>query len=262
MESHLDLLRAAERSYFLGIRNLLVLGVADVGFAPFFRNLLPDSSALSDLRTLVNTANQRKEAIVEDLPLMFKGLHTAFVDPNLYLDRLLKNPALYGITDTTVSVVMGNPAKGVLPLTDRSFDGLGAGYFFWDDISPTTRVHCNLADAIYDDVFSFHQPADDAPGLRLVELSDRRIRLYAWNLPVGQPLQLVDSANLTQFSPLEGFSPGDPCRLFTVSRVPDGAALDSAAPRRYFRIDRGVARSSTSVPTGRLTIPEAGSLSR
>jgi phospholipase/lecithinase/hemolysin len=62
---------------------------------------------------------------------------------NAGLSNVLSAPATYGFTVTT------NGALEDPNLTDKSFNGPGADYLFWDTIHPTTKMHTRMAAAVY-----------------------------------------------------------------------------------------------------------------
>ncbi len=53
---------------------------------------------------------------------------------------MLRTPAAYGFTEENID------ALSDVTLLDKSFDGPGARYVFWDPIHPTTKAHGIVAD--------------------------------------------------------------------------------------------------------------------
>ncbi|MEZ5303826.1 MAG: hypothetical protein R3F11_24760 [Verrucomicrobiales bacterium] len=219
------LLDAFDRTFYAGGKNLLILGVADVTFAPAIAAFVSPDSA-SAIRDFVDQTNAGFATLIGAMKDQFPTVAATLIDPNPYLDPVKANPAAFNITNIEVSALEGGGETP--PVADTSLDGPGASYFFWTDTAPTTRVHCYLAGFIFDDLFSLGSETEDAPYLRLVEVGGDTVRLLAGNLDPGQPVQFFDESSLPGGAPSFTFTPGDPCRLIDLAR--------GSSPQRFFWI--------------------------
>ncbi|HEX3625058.1 MAG TPA: hypothetical protein VH280_06465 [Verrucomicrobiae bacterium] len=71
------------------------------------------------------------------------GLRVYLVDFNTLFANVLNAPAAYGFTVTT------NGALEDSNLADKSFNGPGANYVFWDVVHPTTKFHALIGATAY-----------------------------------------------------------------------------------------------------------------
>ena len=65
--------------------------------------------------------------------------------PNIFtnFNNILANPAAYGFTKSTAGALEDSS------LSDKSFNGPGSDYVFWDVIHPTTKAHALIANWIF-----------------------------------------------------------------------------------------------------------------
>ena len=212
-----ELLDAVDQTDFYGGRNLLIVGVADVTFAPFVQLLVPPDAATS-LRAFVDATNAQYGQLLSEFRGLYPEVATILVDPNQYLDPVKADPQAFGITNITHAAVDGDAANGIPPVTVASTDGPGSDFFFWTGTAPTTRVHCYLADFVFDDVFATGMPGEDDPYLRLVDANSERVRVVAGNLVPNREVKFFKSESLPSTQPDMIFIPADPCRLIDLPR--------------------------------------------
>ena len=106
------------------------------------------------------------------------------VNMNGVLSNVLSAPAAYGFTVTT------NGALEDTNLTDKSFNGPGADYVFWDTIHPTTKMHALMGAAAYDCV-----------GVEMnLARNGTNFNLNVNNLFPGLPYTIESSTNLTTWT--------------------------------------------------------------
>ena len=208
---------AVDQTDFYGGRNLLILGVADVSFAPFVQLLVPPDAAAA-LRVFVDATNAQYGQLLTEFRGLYPNVATVLVDPNQYLDPVKADPQAFGITNITLAAIDGDPANGIPPVSAATTDGPGSDFFFWTGTAPTTRVHCYLADFIFDDVFAIGIPGENDPYLRLVDLNSERIRILAGNLAPNQEVRFFHSESLPAAQPKMTFTPKDLCRLIDLPR--------------------------------------------
>ena len=127
---------------------------------------------------------------------------------------VLGNARAYGFTKTRIDALTD------VTLLDKSFDGPGAHYVFWDPVHPTTKSHSVIADWFLSVVAPFSpQIGVAAAGTRLQLALDR--------LHPGQTYVLQDSNDLSHWSDVESFSSVASSFITSVTNAP---------PRRFFRI--------------------------
>ena len=148
-----ELLDAVDQTDFYGGRNLLIVGVADVSFAPFVQLLVPPN-ATTALRTFVDATNAHYGQLLGEFRSLYPNVASVLVDPNQYLDQVKANPQAFGIKNLTLAAIDGDPANGIPPVAAASTNGAGSDFFFWTGTAPTTRVHCHLASFVFNDVFA------------------------------------------------------------------------------------------------------------
>ena len=119
------------------------------------------------------------------------GLRIYLVDNYALLSNVLSAPALYGFTVTTNEDALDDPN-----LTDKSFNGPGANYVFWDRIHPTTKMHAVIGAAAF-----------SAVGVQLhIVPSGTNFTLAVGNLYPGLPYTIQSSTNLTSWSNYDAFT--------------------------------------------------------
>ena len=112
------------------------------------------------------------------------GLRIYLVNLNAGLSNVLSAPAAYGFTVST------NGALEDTNLTDKSFNGPGADYVFWDTIHPTTKMHALTAAAVYACV-----------GVQMnLARSGTNFNLTVKNLYPGLPYAIESSTNLSTWT--------------------------------------------------------------
>ncbi len=137
--------RAIINLYTKGFRTLILPPAVDIMKIPIYVNYAPTSKKF--IRERIVDFNAGLAALVNDVRALCPGL-TIFV-PDIFtlLDRLLAKPADYGLTNALrngLSVdALGDPL-----LTDKSLNGRGTNYIFWDNLHPTALAQTWLADEI------------------------------------------------------------------------------------------------------------------
>lgn len=118
------------------------------------------------------------------------GLRIYLLNLNACLSNVLSAPATYGFTVTT------NGALEDPNLTDKSFNGPGANYAFWDDVHPTTKLHALMGTAAYDCV---------AVEMNLTR-NGSNFDLNVNRLFPGLPYTIQSSTNLTTWTTYTAFT--------------------------------------------------------
>jgi hypothetical protein len=134
----------------------------------------------------------------------YSGLRLYLMDDYTALSNILSAPAAYGFTVTM---------KGALEdsrLPDKSFNGPGADYVFWDDLHPTTKLDARTATDAFE--------AAEAE-LNVVR-SGTNFTLMASNLYPTLPYTIQSSTNLTAWSNYLAFTATSTNTTLTLTNQP------------------------------------------
>jgi thermolabile hemolysin len=141
-----DLSNAVVNLRSKGARYILVPNTVDVTSIPLL-NRLP--SILRDyLRSKVKQFNNKLAKSLAALQASYPDVTIYTSDVYIAEKNLLKNYKSYGFKKRNIDA-LEDPN-----LLDKSFDGNGALYVFWDPIHPTTKSHGIIADWFYTSVGS------------------------------------------------------------------------------------------------------------
>jgi outer membrane lipase/esterase len=175
-----------------GVRTLLIPNSVDVSLTPFFTytfgtiigptNVTP--GFLESIHTNVIQYNAALASTISKLRAQYPQVTIDAPDFYTQFNFLVAHPGLYGVTRTSIDALEDTN------LTDKSFDGPGADYLFWDYLHPTTRVHAFVAD--------FAQQAITPLTISRLSLKGASNRLDLANLPLGRTGTLESKTNLAQ----------------------------------------------------------------
>lgn len=129
---------ASDLLYNKGARNLVLFNVMDLTRCPDILNSYPDSFR-SYILGKIQLFNSRLAAAVPDLLSSHPGLQVYEFDTYSDFNYLLDNYVSLGFYQATIGA-LNDPT-----LTDKSFNGPGANYVFWDDQHPTAMTHSFIA---------------------------------------------------------------------------------------------------------------------
>jgi phospholipase/lecithinase/hemolysin len=174
--------------YTNGAREVIVGNLPNVGQTPAFNgtpagyaNYVDTKVALFNTLLLSSMTNAMQHNA---------GLRIYLVNFNGTLSNVLNAPTAYGFTVTT------NGALEDPNLTDKSFNGPGANYVFWDTIHPTTKMHALIGAAAYACV-----------GVEMAFAGNgTNFNLTVNNLYPGLPYTIQSSTNLMSWSTYEAFT--------------------------------------------------------
>ena len=178
--------------YGQGVRTMVMPNAVDISRVPFFTYTLTNqTSATNDLTTYLEALRadiQRFNAAfaveMDRARANHPGLSLYSPDFFTQFNFLLDNPGLYGVTKTEIDA-LEDPA-----LTDKSFNGPGANYLFWDYLHPTTKVHAAVAD------FVLQSLAPPGPRIAAFMRAGASNRFDFVNLPIGHTAVLESATNL------------------------------------------------------------------
>ena len=133
-----NLSNCVEILYSKGARTIIVPNAVDYSQVPgsaFF-----PSEFREVIRAQVISFNTSLRSMRDIVAEQHGDLTLKVFDVTGLLNELLANPERFGITNTTMS------AQQDSLLTDKTFDGPGKDYLFWDLVHPTSKVHAIIAE--------------------------------------------------------------------------------------------------------------------
>lgn len=160
-----------------GARTLVLPNAVDITTIPQY-NLIASAPHKAFVRQRIQQYNAAFAGeLVPRLKAHCPELTVYVADAFGQLDQVLTNAAAYGLTN---ALYRGQPidALGDPSLTDKSLNGPGAHYIFWDPIDPTAKVHTVLADYVHQLIAPVRIGAVTAQGASL--------RLELVNVPIGR----------------------------------------------------------------------------
>lgn len=174
--------------YTNGAREVLVGNLPNLGQTPAF-NSAPAGYA-NYVDTKVALFNALLQSEMTNAMQKNPGLRIYLVNFNASLSNVLSAPAAYGFTVTT------NGALEDPNLTDKSFNGPGANYVFWDTVHPTTKMHALIGAVAY-----------AAVGVQMgLARNGTNFNLAVNNLYPGLPYTIQSSTNLTTWATYLAFT--------------------------------------------------------
>jgi phospholipase/lecithinase/hemolysin len=179
--------KAITNLYAKGIRTLVMPNVVDISTIPEFNIYTAQTNLFHQVSISYNTAFY---AMLDKARAACPRLTILVPDYFALLNDLLAKPASYGVVNK-----LYNKGKGLLStdamedpsLAEKSLNGPGANYIFWDTTDPTAKVHFIMA--------SVAQQLISPVQIGLAQLGDYN-RIDMINLPVGMGGFLENSTNL------------------------------------------------------------------
>lgn len=183
----LNITNAVSTLYTSGAREVLVGNLPNLGQLP----------VLSQVGTLTNYIDGKVQLFngalgtaVTNLMEGYPGLRIYLMDANQEFTNVYNSPATCGFTVVSIDALQ-DPN-----LTDKSFNGPGADYLFWDTIHPTTKMHARIGALAYSLVGVGLNLAGNAPNLNLT----------VSNLYPGFQYSIQGSANLVTWTNYQTFT--------------------------------------------------------
>ena len=131
-----------------GAKNLLVLGVSDLGKTPYVTQGLANGSNTPSAALTAEAsqlASEYNTALTSQLATI-SGISLHVIDAYQLLDNAVANPATYGLINVTSPVWSGNytsSSSGTLASTSAAAQNQ---YLFWDQLHPTETGHQAIAE--------------------------------------------------------------------------------------------------------------------
>lgn len=197
-----------------GARFVLVPNTVDVTEIPTI-NYLPDF--LRDyLRDKVKLFNSRLAVALDALEAQLPDMEIYRCDTFAKMQWLLRHAKAYGFTEKNID------ALADLTLLDKSFDGPGANYVFWDPIHPTTKAHALVADW-------FHAAVDPLSPQISIQCTGGTIGFSAANLHLTGQYELQQSTNWSEWTAVQSITCTSAVQGFSVT-------ISNAIPSAFFRM--------------------------
>lgn len=185
-----NLSNAVVNLYAKGARFILVPNTVDVTEIPTL-NYFPDF-VRDYLRSKVQQFNVRLAIALNGLRVAHPNLKLFSSDTYAAEKALLHQAEAYGFTEENID------ALADVTLLDKSFDGPGGNYVFWDPIHPTTKAHAIIADWFHAAVAPMNPRLTLKPGAAQLELACDQLH-------VTKNYTLQRTTNLTTWADAQTF---------------------------------------------------------
>ncbi|MGD1087283.1 MAG: SGNH/GDSL hydrolase family protein [Verrucomicrobiota bacterium] len=131
--------------YTKGARTLIMPNAVDITETPEYDNIA--SANKSFIRQMVINFNTAFTAMLTNTTTSLPGLKIYEPDVFTLLNNVVTNSAYYGLTNALYDGQSIDVIENV-SLTDKSLDGPGTNYIFWDATDPTAKFHAQIADLV------------------------------------------------------------------------------------------------------------------
>jgi len=185
-----------------GARFILVPNTVDVTKIPLL-NQLP-GILRSYLRGKVQQFNSQLAGTLTQIQAARPALFLYQFDCYEQVNSLITNAVTYGFTETQMDAISD------VSLLDKSFDGPGSNYVFWDPIHPTSKAHRMIAGWFQRLVWPL------LSGTR-IRLSQGRPELTVSALSVGDRYLIRSTTDFTNWSAYETFSAESPVMTLSLT---------------------------------------------
>jgi len=175
--------------YAKGARYLVMPNAVDLGEVPAYINSQPANKAF--IRTQTINFNSQFAQLITNTAASLPGLTIYAPDVFSLLDNIVTNSAAYGLKKPSTYVMLD------LPLAQRTLNGPGTNYVYWDDLNPTAMAHEILADLVVEMIFPSRLSAS--------AVGSASNLLSVVNVPVGLNGSLEGSTNISGWSTVQTF---------------------------------------------------------
>ncbi len=173
-----------------GVRTLIMPNAVDITEIPGYTHI--SSADKSFIRQRVIDFNTGFAATLDQARALLPGITIYVPDLFALLDNVLANPASYGLTNALDSNGQSVDALDDLSLTDKSLNGPGTNYIFWDYLDPTAKAHA----VIGDDVQQLISPVQ----ISKITWLGGSTRLDMANIPIGRDGFVDGGTNLVDWA--------------------------------------------------------------
>jgi hypothetical protein len=174
------------------MRTVLIPNAVDISLVPFFTHTLEALGigavapygipSLATIHTNVIQYNATLATAIGQMRAQYPDLKIYAPDFFTQFNFFLSHPEIYGITKTSIDALEDQT------LADKSFNGPGADYVFWDYLHPTTKVHQYMA--------TVAQQAMSSLMISQFSMQGSTYRLDLAYLPIGRTGTVENKSNL------------------------------------------------------------------
>lgn len=175
--------------YARGARTLILPNAVDLTQVPYYVGM--PAASRSFVRQRVVDFNRAFTGILDEARASLPGITIHAPDIFELFEHLLAQSATYGLTNVLQNG-LSMDALSDPSLTDKSLNGPGANYIFWDYLDPTARAHAVIADSV-------HQLISPVRIGDITPLHGSNV-VTAVNLPIGREGFVEATVNLTHWS--------------------------------------------------------------
>ena len=132
-----------EKLISVGAHYFIVPTLPDISYTPFVSSQGKD--AQEAMRSKVSLHNQLLTAALVQIKIKYPFINLLTPDVDAFLNDVIATPSKFGVINVTDKCDTGLPLGSYNTATfcDRPKD-----YLFWDFVHPTTKVHCEMAQDI------------------------------------------------------------------------------------------------------------------
>ncbi len=170
--------------YAKGARTLIMPNAVDVTVAPFFSFLTPANKSFVHQRVI--DYNAAFAITVSNAIAALPGVTIYVPDFFTLFNNVFANPAAYGLTNAGIGVLQDTSLK------NKSLNGPGTNYIFWDQLNPSAKFHATMAGVA--------QQTLSQPQISKLTLLGGSNRLDLVNVPVGLDGLVYGCADLVNWS--------------------------------------------------------------
>lgn len=204
-------LQAIQTLYAKGARRMIMPNAVDVTKAPYYAYLTSADQIF--VRERVMDFNRGFAAMLTQARSTLPGLTIYVPDYFGLLDDISAHPANYGMVNPGIDAV-DDPS-----LADKSLNGPGTNYIFWDYLDPSAMAHARMADVA-------QQLIAPVSLSQLVAMSGAS-QLDVVNVPVGRNGFVEATTNFFYWSTVESF---------VSTNVAQRLMIPASGERQYYRM--------------------------
>jgi phospholipase/lecithinase/hemolysin len=203
--------------YAKGVRTLILPNAVDITKIPEY-NQIADGAQKAFIRQRIAEFNTGLMGMASNLMSSLPGLTIYVPDVFSLFDDVILHAADYGLTNALYAGqsidVIGDDTLG-----DKSLNGPGANYIFWDYQAPTAKLHAVIADYV--------QQLLSPPYLSGITAGAETNSLSLANVPIGRNGLVEVTTNFVNWTPAQNF---------TSSNATQTVAVPAAGPQQFYRL--------------------------
>jgi len=179
--------KIVETLYAKGARTIVMPPAVDITKAPFYSGLSTANKTF--IRQQVSAFNSAFTNRVKQLEASSSGLKIIMPDFFSFVDDLIAAPNNYKLTNATT--------YALLALANKTLNGPGTNFVFWDNLNPSARVQEIFADMT--------QAMLSPPIASAITRAGDGNQLTISNAPIGLDGVVMGSQDLLNWSPVQNF---------------------------------------------------------